>query len=877
MGAASLAAGPDGVWFTDPAANRVGEVDYSGHVVEFGAASPDDASDSSLAIGPDGDAYYVVDGSSTPVIVKVSPDGAMTPIAVPGYVGSSLLAGPDGVDFWLGAADGSSARFERLKPDGTLATVLTTTSLPRSFGDSLAFGPDGNLWSTEGNVIGRVVLAPTPVPEPGPTLVVGSPDPVDPFEGGPRLSALVAPAGESATLDLAVFRHSADVSGVSATIDWGDGSATTAGTLGPPDLEFSNDPFFVDGQVSGSHAYAQAGDYTVTVTVDATGPGGPMSASIVETVAAVDPTPSPESPPLVLQAGRSIAFQGAVAEFTTPTPHDASASDFTATIDWGDGSPPTSGTVASGFPGSFYGISPTGPANLFYASGGHTYATAGTFDVAVTLTDQFGHSSTESTPIQVVAGPLAVTGVIAPPIGPTQDASVSFQGSLTDFQGTVAGRTYSATIDWGDGSPPTDVPVGPFGSLPGGGSTGPATFGIPSLPGGGSTGPATFNIVAGSHAYTQAGDYTARVSVADNQGDSAELTTTFQASAAPAFGLNLSYGMGGAAAGDPIPVMPLASITTLAAGASASDFTATVDWGDGSAPTAGTVVADDPDPIQPGRTFTVSGGHTYATPGFYNQTITVDGPDGSTSVVTTTITVSLASRPTDGTAADTTGALQPREWRARRSPWRPSPPVPSPRRRPTSGRRSTGATARPPRRRRSSSRPPSGIGRLRVRIPRRRRPRLRPARHVHGDRHRRRRRRPARRLLRRGARLGPALARNRRQPTPPDDHPLSSTSTSPHAPGHAAAGAAPHDGPLVPHLEVRPARHEAPQAGPAPQGRQASGEEVDAPGPPPRRAEARSRRPVEAASCRPGEDVAYAQAAVDPVTVTAIEDDRLPT
>jgi hypothetical protein len=59
-----------------------------------------------------------------------------------------------------------------------------------------------------------------------------------------------------------------------------------------------------------------------------------------------------------------------------------------------------------------------------------------------------GHSSTESTPILVVARPLAIEPT-SPAIDPTPDANV-YLGILTDQEGTVAGRIYSVTDDWSD-------------------------------------------------------------------------------------------------------------------------------------------------------------------------------------------------------------------------------------------------------------------------------------------------------------------------------------------------------------------------------------------------------------------------------------------
>ena len=100
--ALALAVGPDGIWFTDPAASRVGEMDYSGHAVEYtGPAAYNDGA-ISLAVGPDGDAYYWAEtGNNSWFIVKVAPDGAITPIALPGSIQAipSMASGPDGIYF----------------------------------------------------------------------------------------------------------------------------------------------------------------------------------------------------------------------------------------------------------------------------------------------------------------------------------------------------------------------------------------------------------------------------------------------------------------------------------------------------------------------------------------------------------------------------------------------------------------------------------------------------------------------------------------------------------------------------------------------------------------------------------------------------------
>ena len=58
--------------------------------------------------------------------------------------------------------------------------------------------------------------------------------------------------------------------------------------------------------------------------------------------------------------------------------------------------------------------------------------------------------------------------------------------------------------------------------------------------------------------------------------------------------------------------------------ATTADFTATIDWGDGSPPSTGVVVAT----ATPG-VFDVEGGHTYAKPGVYTTKITVHDDGGS--------------------------------------------------------------------------------------------------------------------------------------------------------------------------------------------------------------------------------------------------------
>jgi DNA/RNA endonuclease G (NUC1) len=120
-----------------------------------------------------------------------------------------------------------------------------------------------------------------------------------------------------------------------------------------------------------------------------------------------------------------------------------------------------------------------------------------------------------------------------------------------------------------------------------------------------------------SHVYTQDGAYTVRLTVTDNDG----LTDTVTVSVTVT---NVAPALGALPAG----TVNLGSAYTLAGTFSdpgADNWTATVDWGDGSTPSTVTTSA---------RSFSLS--HTYAAADLYNVTVTVADDDtsvsGSTSV-----------------------------------------------------------------------------------------------------------------------------------------------------------------------------------------------------------------------------------------------------
>ena len=130
--------------------------------------------------------------------------------------------------------------------------------------------------------------------------------------------------------------------------------------------------------VSAAHTYSEEGSYQITVVI--TDDGGSTTIAHASAVIADAPlTATTPQPTIVASTGQSLPATTVVGTFIDANP-TAPVSDFTATIDWGDGTPITQGTI----------VQPGGVGTVFDVEGGHTYAAHGTYTITTVVTDVGG-------------------------------------------------------------------------------------------------------------------------------------------------------------------------------------------------------------------------------------------------------------------------------------------------------------------------------------------------------------------------------------------------------------------------------------------------------------------------------------------------------
>jgi hypothetical protein len=407
----------------------------------------------------------------------------------------------------------------------------------------------------------------------------------------------LAMEGAPKPIDLGSFTDP-DAAPWGITVSWGDGSPNTS--------FFVNTPGNLGSQ---THNFAEEGTYTVTVTVsDFTSQVG----SKTFTVDVSDPAVLPTGNFSFAAVEGALSATQTVATFTDPGGAEANdGTHYSATIDWGDATAATTGTI-------------TFSSGVFSVQGAHTYAEEGSYTITVTINH-------EATTAVLATSSATVSDLAVLPTGNFSFAAI--EGALSATQ-TVAtftdpggaeandGTHYSATIDWGDATPTTSGAIG-F-------SAGVFT-------------------VQGAHTYGEEGNFTITVTIHHETAPDASTTSTATVSdpaVLPTGGFMLV-----AARGAPLCDVTVATFTDPGgaepnlsdpAGTIADHYSATIDWGDLTAPSAGEITFSG-SPGSKTDLFGVLGDHIYATNGTFTITVTIHHETAPDAVTTSTATVSAVA------------------------------------------------------------------------------------------------------------------------------------------------------------------------------------------------------------------------------------------
>jgi hypothetical protein len=387
---------------------------------------------------------------------------------------------------------------------------------------------------------------------------------------GTTPAVITATEGQSFSGTVASFTTNAPFDTFIGQIDWGDGTTTT-GTVTPTGPN--------SFQVTGAHAYADE-HIGLAVPVTLTEIGASPDITTVTSTANVAEGDAGALNSLTITPTEGVAFSGAVASFTDPGNPLQQASDFVATIHWGDGTPTTFGVVSGPIGGPFT------------ISGSHTYAEDGTFHIAAIFSDD-PPATLIGIPIMSTAhvseGTFGVAGV--GPISVTEGQP--FSGTLATFSDPGSpdpAADFTATVDWGDGTTTTGTVTGAGGNF----------------------------TVSGSHTYVDelvGGAINVTVSEPDANftiGPVADALTVGEGDNPSGTGATITPTEGLAFSG------AVATFTDTGYPANIpADFTATIDWGDGTTTTTGTVTGA-------GGSFTVSGSHTYLEENTFTTKVTLN-------------------------------------------------------------------------------------------------------------------------------------------------------------------------------------------------------------------------------------------------------------
>ncbi len=374
--------------------------------------------------------------------------------------------------------------------------------------------------------------------------------------------AQVALAGQTISGTLATFVDSnlqAPLGDFSAIINWGDGTQTLGTITKPP----GGTGFVVSANAANNntHAYAQAGVFPLSVTVNDVGGSidtEATTATITEGTFSVTGQP-------IQPINEGNALTGTVALLNSGNPQAVPA-EYVATINWGDGSF-SSGTLVNQGNGVFTISNPAG----------HVYAAEGTYGITVSAVSiSTGTTTSGSTSVTVNDAPIVAGTITESPLQGVAGVTAASGPLLTfaQYVGTPP-ADFTVSINWGDGHVSAGtVTIGPAGAF----------------------------VVSGSNLYQTPGNYTPQVTISDVAGTHATLTGSVVVTDPPISSTSTAIT---AIKGQRFSGQ-IATFTDPNQNYPAGNFQATINWGDGTSQTLGTITGSN-------GSFVVNGVHTFNT------------------------------------------------------------------------------------------------------------------------------------------------------------------------------------------------------------------------------------------------------------------------
>ena len=316
----------------------------------------------------------------------------------------------------------------------TYTTLPSTATLPVSvtifdMGSSRVFTPSGGTtpvtitanpgaMTSVSPIISTISVAVAPL-TPNPALTLTG------IEGNSTGTILI---GSFSDADPAATPTEFTNAPASITVNWGDG--TPLQSLSASNLTLIGAANGTTIELFSAHTYSEEGQYGVTMTITKAGgvSGTTGSATILTATAIISDAPLTTyelplvNPPIPLIQPRMSTneatifpisvystplFNGAVATFNDQNP-TAPLSDFTATIDWGDGTSQSGGSITQ----------PNGVGTPFVVSGSHTYATSGVnggiglYSIMIYISDLGGSKLTVTNTAHVADVPIVLTGKV---------------------------------------------------------------------------------------------------------------------------------------------------------------------------------------------------------------------------------------------------------------------------------------------------------------------------------------------------------------------------------------------------------------------------------------------------------------------------------